>query len=156
MHPRGTLVLQQIERLLDQILVIEQPMPVLFGAESFDHLIGDGEQCHAAVPRFDCPLAHQQVPDPLLLLFEAPAKIWLQADDCVGHHPLLGLVALRGAENIEIVVEQADAAQLRHGLETAGLFLVRFRSLHQYCGYRIPFRFRDKAVVNDGCFDAFE
>ena len=52
-HPGGGHVVEQVERLVDQVLIVEQPAPVLLGAEALDHRVGDGEQGDAAVARLD-------------------------------------------------------------------------------------------------------
>jgi len=101
-HPGGALVLEQVERLVDQIVVIEQPAPVLLGAEAGDDRIGDGEQRAAAVAGLDGALALDQPPDAVALLVQPLAQVWVGLLDGAGGDAILGLGARLGAEDIEI------------------------------------------------------
>ena len=56
-------VAEEIERLVDQVFIVEQAAAVLLGAEFLDHRIGDGEQGGAAVARLDGATALHQGPD---------------------------------------------------------------------------------------------
>ena len=53
MHPGRPDLVEQRERLVDQVVVVEQPAPVLLGLIARDHRIGDGEERCGAVAAGD-------------------------------------------------------------------------------------------------------
>src|SRR5438105_15300376 len=52
-HPRGIDAFHESERLVDQIVVIQEPSMLLLAAITADHRVGDGQQGDGAVPRRD-------------------------------------------------------------------------------------------------------
>ena len=52
-HPGGALLAQQRQRLVDQVVVVEQAAPVLLGVVARDHRVRDGEQRRGAVAAGD-------------------------------------------------------------------------------------------------------
>ena len=69
-HPGGIDVAQERQRLVDEIVVVEQSAALLFLQVALQHLIGDGEQRRAAVAAGHGAAAFEQSADALLL----PAK----------------------------------------------------------------------------------
>ena len=66
-HPGGVDVAQQRQRLVDEIVVVEQPAALFFLQVALQHLVGDGEQRRAAVAAGDGAAAVEQRADALLL-----------------------------------------------------------------------------------------
>ena len=59
-HPGGLDLAQQGQRLLDQVVVVEQPAPVLLGPVAGDHRVGDGDQRGRAIAAGDGLAALEQ------------------------------------------------------------------------------------------------
>ena len=52
-HPGGAILGQQRERLVDQVVVVEQAAPVLLGLVARDHRVRDGQQRRGAIAARD-------------------------------------------------------------------------------------------------------
>ena len=65
-HPGRRGVAEQRQRLVDQVVVIEQPAPVFFGAIALDHRMGDGDERGAAVTRAQGEFARDEIADAIL------------------------------------------------------------------------------------------
>ena len=63
-HPGGALLAQQRERLVDQVVVVEQAAPVLLGLVARDHRVRDGQQRRGAIAAGDgvAPLEQARTP----------------------------------------------------------------------------------------------
>ena len=125
-HPGGGDVVEQVERLVDQVFVIEQAAAVLLGAEAGDHRVSDGEQRGAAVTRLERTSVPHQRPDAVALLMQPLAQLGMVFLRCAGDDLVFGLVALAGAENVEIGVEQVGAGQRGKRVESRALLLISF------------------------------
>ena len=81
------------------------------------------------------------------------AQVGMVLLDRAGDDPFLRLLALAGAENVEIGVEQLGAAQRRERVEARALVLVGLRAAGQRGADGGPFRIGDQAVAEDRRFD---
>ena len=70
-HPGGALLAEQAQRLVDQVVVVEQAAPVLLGAIARDHLGRDRDQRGGALARLDRAAARDQRAHALLLGHQA-------------------------------------------------------------------------------------
>jgi hypothetical protein len=66
-HPGRGDALQQRQRLVDQVVVVQETAPVLFGAIAREHGVRDGDQRRAAVAGCNRAAAGDQRADALLL-----------------------------------------------------------------------------------------
>ncbi len=120
-HPRGGHVVEQVERLVDQVFVIEQTATILLGAEARYHSISNGEQRGAAVTRLERTPAPHQHPDAVPLLKQPLAQLGMVLLNCRGDNPVFCLLAFAGAENVEIGVEQIGAGQRGERMKSRAL-----------------------------------
>ena len=75
MHPGGAILTEQGECLVDQIVVVEKPAPVLRPLIAGDHCIGDGEERGRAVAAGDGLAALQQCQQSLAFPLQAIGKL---------------------------------------------------------------------------------
>ena len=75
MHPGGAILAQQGAGLVDQIVVVEQPAPVLRPLVAGDHRIGDGEERGRAVAAGDGLATLHQGQQPLCFALEAIGEL---------------------------------------------------------------------------------
>ena len=83
MHPGRFDIAEKRDRLFDQVVVIEKTAPFLLVCIARQHLIGDGEQCGAAIAAGDGATALQKLTDTLLLRAEPRDQSGVV--DCLRH-----------------------------------------------------------------------
>ena len=83
-HPGGRHVGEQRQRLVDQVVVVEQRAPLLFARVAVDHLLGDGDQRARAVAGIERALAREQGADAVLLGEQALEPVGMPLGQCLG------------------------------------------------------------------------
>ena len=83
-HPGRRRALEQIERLVDQVVVVEQAAPFLFAVVARNHLRRDGDQRAGAVARGQRAFSGEQGADAGLLVRQAIQPIRMIGGDRLG------------------------------------------------------------------------
>ena len=150
-HPGGADVAQEIERLVDQVVVIDQAAALFFFLKAGQHRMGDGEQRRAAVAAGDGATALQDGADAFLLGAQAldqggvPDRL---SDDGLSPRKF------RRAENLNVHVGAVGAGQRRKRAKAAGLIAIGLGALRQGGGDDRPFRRRDGGAGKELSLDA--
>ena len=76
-HPGGGGVVEQCERAVDQIVIIEQAAPVLFAAIAHGNGVGDGQQGACLVAAQDGAPPLEQSADAILLGLQPLRQRWV-------------------------------------------------------------------------------
>ncbi len=147
-HPGSRHVVEQFERLVDQVLIVEQPAPVLLGTEALDHRVGDGEQGDAAVARLDGAAVLDERPDAILLLGQPGAQVRIGVLDGLGREPGAFLFLPAGAEDFEIGLQPVRAGKpAQRRKQCALIFVAGALALVERGRNRRPFRRGDDGIV---------
>ncbi len=135
-HPGGIDVAQQLQRLVDEIVVIKQPAALFLAGVARQHIVGDGEQRFAAAAAGDGALPFHERADAALLGAEP-------FDQCrIGdrlRHDGFARRARAGKENVEIALDPFGAGKRRQACEAGGLLAVALAALRQDFRQRRPF-----------------
>ncbi len=136
MHPGGVDVVQKRQRLVDQVVVVEQSAALFLLRVAAQHRIDDGEQRAAAIAADHGVAAFENCADALLLAGEQfdQARIF----DRFGDDGFARL-AVVGAEDFQIRLDAIGAGQADERREAIRPIAVGFAALRQRRGNRGPF-----------------
>jgi hypothetical protein len=140
-HPGGVDVGKQRQRLVDQIVVVEQPAALFLLGVARQHSVRDSEQRLAAAAAGDGAVTLQQCADAALLGAEALDQ--RRIADRLRRNRFARGAAGAGEENIEIGLDPLAAGEFCQACEAIGLLAIHLAALREGCGDRRPFLRRD-------------
>ena len=103
-HPGGGRAREQRQRLVDQVVVIEQRAAFLFVAIARNHFRRDGDECLGAVAGGQRAFAREQLADAILFGGEPREPVGMFVGDLLGDD-IFARCKLGGAEDFEIIVD---------------------------------------------------
>jgi hypothetical protein len=137
-HPGGIDPTEQIERLVDEVVIIEQAAAVLFRLIAREHRMGDGEQRRRAVAAHNGAASIEQFTDALLFREEALKQGGMPVANRLGDDALARRKLVR-AENPEIELEALAGAKRGELDQPVGVLAIGFRAFGQSGGHSRPF-----------------
>ncbi len=139
MHPGCPILAEKRESLVDQVVIVEEPAPILCRLIARDHGIGDGDEGAGAVAAGDGFAAFQERQKARLFRVQPIGELRLGHLQLRGDHPLARLeLAGEKDRKIDICAVRAGGVE-RHG-EPACLLLIVARSLREHVADRGPLR----------------
>ena len=151
-HPLRARLGEQSERLVDQVVVVEQAAPGLLGAIARDHLVRDGDERGGALARLDRAAACDQAGQSRLLVRQALGERGMLSCQRRGHDRPSHL-QLVGQEDRQVLANALAAARRHCAGEPVALFLVVGRALAAQRREGRPFGRRHDRPVHDGGVD---
>ena len=153
-HPGGGGAREQVQRLVDQVLVVEQAAPVLFAAVAIDHFGGDGDERARALARGNRALATEQAADAVLLGLEPREPIRMVLRDRLGDEVLARREVGAGAEHLQVLIDPIAPGLGARGVQGGDVLLVADRSGLQHLDQQRPFLHRDERGGEEIVLDA--
>src|SRR5215211_2991228 len=149
LFPYTTLFRQHRQRLVDQVVVVQEAAPLLLGAIARDHLAGDGDEGAGAVARSNRASPFEQRTDALLLGSELLRQVRMTVGKSLGQQALTRLPAF-GREELPIVGDALAVLGGRCSAKAVALVSVACRTAREHGGDCRPSRERQ-----NGSFDNF-
>ncbi len=128
-NPGGIDIAEKLQRLVDQIVVIDESAAFLLVFIALQDLMNDGEERGGAIPTDHGAPPVQQRTDPALLRSEPLRQVGIF--DRLGNDRFSRRLALRGAENIEISRDSIGSRQGGKPLEPPRLVDIGLGALLQ-------------------------
>ena len=135
MHPGGIDIVQERERLVDQIVIVEQPAARLLGRVAGQHCIRHGQEGGATIAANDGVAPIENIADAFLLGAQQLNQAYVL--DRLGGNGF-ARIAFVGTENFQIKLDPIGAGQRCQRGEPLRLFAVSLAALRQGRGHGRP------------------
>jgi hypothetical protein len=152
-HPGRVDAFEQRQRLVDQVVVVDETAPLLFVVVARQHRRSDGEQRRAAVAADNGIAPSEDAMDARPLgaqLFDQRGILDRPRSDSLARGSLIG------AENLEVGFDPFRARQCGEHAEPPGLVAVVLAPLRQGRGNGAPLRRRDQGACEELGLDAVD
>ena len=154
-YPGGAVFTEQSEGLVDQIVVVEEPAPILRRSVAGDNGIGDGDERRRAIAAGDGLAALYQHQQSLTFALKEIGEPGIARLDHLGDQSLARF-ELVGEKKLQIAVGAFRAGSRDCVREPSRLFLIALRSLRQCLGSGRPAREREQRAVRHRVFDPLD
>ena len=154
-HPGGGRAAEQRQRLVDQVVIIEQRAAFFLAGVARDHVGGDGDERAGALAGVHGALALEQLADAVLFRDQPRQPIGMTVADFLGDD-ILAWLKLGGAEHLEVIVDALATRSRTRGLKHRDMFFVVGRTRIENFDQRRPFRRRDQRLRKEFLFQRFK
>ena len=153
-HPGSGRAAEQVKRLVDKVVVIEQRAAFFLVFVACDHFRRDGDQRLGAFARGERTLARQEFADAVLFIDETRQPVGVLLGDLLGDD-IGARLELGGAENLEIIVDAVAARGIARGFQRGDMLLVGNGAGIENFDQLRPFRRRDQRMRKEFLLEGF-